>query len=48
LRVSTDPEERLEAFVDVGDVPVADGAAHGLAVAVGVETDLLAFDVEPA
>jgi hypothetical protein len=39
-------EERAEARADVVDVPVTDGAGYALAVAVGVETDMLAFDVE--
>jgi hypothetical protein len=37
-------EERLEAPVDVVDVPVARGTRHALAVPVGIEADLLAVD----
>lgn len=38
-------EDRGEGRVDVFDVPVAERSRHALAVAVGVETDVLAVDV---
>ena len=39
-------EERLETLLDVVNVPVGDGTRRPLAVAVGIETEVLAFDVE--
>jgi hypothetical protein len=36
----------LQNLLDVVNVPVADRARHPLAVAMGIQTDILAFDVE--
>src|SRR3990172_10295543 len=47
LRLCACVDEVLEALVDVVNVPVADRPGHASAVAVGVETHLLACDVEP-
>ena len=33
-------------LLDVVNVPVGDGTCHPLAVAVGIQTNVLAFDVE--
>jgi len=33
-------------LLDVVNVPVGDGTRHPLAVAVGIQTNVLAFDVE--
>jgi hypothetical protein len=44
LRAGVD--ELLEALVDVVDVPVGERSGHALAVAVGVQADVLAVDLE--
>jgi hypothetical protein len=46
LRLRTGVEQRLHASLDVVDVPVADRTHHPLTVAVGIQTDILAFDVK--
>src|SRR3712207_5687026 len=46
LRFRTRVEKRLQAFLDVVNVPVADRGPHPLAVAMGIQTDILAFNVE--
>ena len=46
LRFSASVEEILQALLDVVYVPVVQGAGHSLAVAVGIEADVLSFDLE--
>ena len=46
LHLCTGVEERLQTLRDVGNVPVTDRARHPLAVAVGIQTDILALNVE--
>jgi hypothetical protein len=45
-RLCASVEERLETLVDVLNVPGADRTRHPLAVTMGIQTDILAFDVE--
>jgi hypothetical protein len=46
LRFRAGVEERLQTLFDVVNVPVADRVRHPLAVAMGIQTDILASDVE--
>ena len=43
LRLRASVEESLQALLDIVDVPVADRPRHPLAVAVGIQADVLAL-----
>ena len=47
LHLRAGVEDRLQALLDVVDVPIGDGPRGPLVVAVRVETDLLVADLEP-